>query len=267
MKLLIVNDSEPTLRFLNEKVRWPQYGITQCFLADGARSARQILVTEDIDIVLCDIQMPDENGLQLIKWVCENGFDCECVFLTCYAKFEYAQEAIHLGCSDFILFPCPATQIGEAAQKVVERRLEQQNSDRLRQFGQYWLNERQCDKLDDDENGATPQQIIDEAVKFIMDNIASLELNVIMLSRQCCLSTSHFSRLFKKNTGLSASQFIIRERMQLALKLLSESNLSVGAIAMKVGYDNFPYFSAAFKKYSGATPTQYRENLQNKAST
>ena len=50
-----------------------------------------------VDILLCDIEMPGENGLGLLRWVREQEKEIECIFLTCHAKFAYAQEAIILG--------------------------------------------------------------------------------------------------------------------------------------------------------------------------
>ena len=71
--------------------------------------------------MLCDIEMPGENGLALLRWVRENKKDIECVFLTCHASFAYAREAICLGCQDYILIPAKYEEIGEVIQRVVQR--------------------------------------------------------------------------------------------------------------------------------------------------
>ena len=74
-----------------------------------------------MDILLCDIEMPGENGLGLLRWVREQEKEIECIFLTCHAKFAYAQEAISLGCQDYILIPARYEDIGEKIRKVVDR--------------------------------------------------------------------------------------------------------------------------------------------------
>ena len=256
MNLLIVNDMEPTLQFLEHIVPWHDYNISCCFTADSAAIARSIMTDVEIDIILCDIQMPGENGLEFIRWVCESGFNCECIFLTCYPNFNYAQEAIQLGCCDYILFPAPAAQIGEAVAKVVQQRLSQQEADRLRQFGQFWLEDRQ--HIADDPSAVTPQEVVDDAIRYIIEHIASPNLCVNELAQVSCLSVSYFSRLFKKHKGMPANQFITRERMELAAKRIRSTQTPISNIALEVGYSNYPYFTAMFKKHFGCTPTHYR---------
>ena len=259
MKLLIVNDTEPTLRFLEKNVPWNNHGISQCCTADSAEAARKIINKTEIDVILCDIQMPEENGLEFISWVSENGFDCECVFLTCYANFDYAKEAIRLGCRDYILFPATADAIAEAVGKVVKRRLDEQNSNRLKQLGQIWLDGLHDQHSPEGLSEQNPKKIIEDATHYILEHIKSPDLNSNDLASKYNLSLRHFGRLFKSITGVSVNQFIIRERMELAGRLLQNSDIPVVSISFEVGYNNYPYFTSAFKKHFGCTASQFRE--------
>ena len=58
---------------------------------------------------------------------------------------------------------------------------------------------------------------------------------------------------------MNISQWIIRERMLLAAELLKNPSNTAIAVAIRVGYSNYPYFSTVFKKYYGCTPSQYAE--------
>ena len=79
--------------------------MTKVVPAYNAFEAKQILLTQRVDIMLCDIEMPVENGLALFRWVQEQGLDTECIFLTAHADFYYAKEAVRLGGFDYILQP------------------------------------------------------------------------------------------------------------------------------------------------------------------
>lgn len=265
MTLLVVNDMELTVQFLTEKINWKEYGISEVYSAYDTDEAKACLTSTEIDILLCDIEMPGENGIELLRWVQDNHLPCDCIFLTCHANFDYIHDAMHLSCRDYILFPATAEAIGSAVAKVIEKRIERMKSDRLQRYGRQWV-EMHASGSDSSSTGSS-QDIIDSTVDYILEHISSPELSVNEIAEKNYLSLSYLSRIFKKAKGISISQFIIRERMELAAQLLSESGNTVSNIALEVGYNNYPYFTSTFKKYWGVTPSQYREeHEQNKTS-
>ena len=113
MNLLIVNDEQLTAETMKKDMDWASYGISEVYTAYDTEAARACIAEHPVDILLCDIEMPGENGLGLLRWVREQEKEIECIFLTCHAKFAYAQEAISLGCQDYILIPARYEDIGE----------------------------------------------------------------------------------------------------------------------------------------------------------
>ena len=79
------------------------------------------------------------------------------------------------------------------------------------------------------------------------------------LAQVAGLSDYHFSRLFKRATGLSPSQYFIRLRMARARQLLLETDRSIIEIGMEVGYSSPSHFSQVFRREAGATPRAYRQ--------
>ncbi len=96
MTVLIVDDQISILSGLISGIDWNALDVTAIRTADSARIAREILTNESVDILLCDIEMPGENGLSLLRWARNNHMDFVCVFLTSHADFLYAKEALQL---------------------------------------------------------------------------------------------------------------------------------------------------------------------------
>ena len=105
MNLCMVNDEKLTVDMMKTDISWNEYGIHEVYVAYDVAHAKSIIETKNVDILLCDIEMPGENGIALLRWVRDNHMDIVCIFLTCHASFSYAQEAISLGCQEYILIP------------------------------------------------------------------------------------------------------------------------------------------------------------------
>lgn len=76
------------------------------------------------------------------------------------------------------------------------------------------------------------------------------------------LNPAYLSRLFKRETGVSLSDYIIRIRLEKARELLVTTNYKISHIAEMVGYESFPHFTRLFKKMVGVGPHHYRTQHQ-----
>ena len=84
------------------------------------------------------------------------------------------------------------------------------------------------------------------------------DINRNSLAEIVYLDPDYLARLFKKETGYSLMNYIIKKRIETAKDLLINTNLSVNIISDKVGYGNYSYFTRLFKKETGVTPLDYR---------
>lgn len=75
------------------------------------------------------------------------------------------------------------------------------------------------------------------------------------------MTTPSFCRYFKKMSGKTFTTFVNEYRLVHASKLLSENTLSITEICFESGFNNFSYFNKSFKKFTGKTPSDYRNAL------
>ncbi|WP_246001262.1 AraC family transcriptional regulator [Companilactobacillus musae] len=128
------------------------------------------------------------------------------------------------------------------------------------------------DELEDSEGKAlqqikvmsTANSSIISAIEYIDGNLDK-RLTLDQVSSKVYLSDYYFSKLFKRETGLSFSVYLNARKIQKAMILLRESDKSVKEISDELGFTRLSYFSQTFKKYTGIAPTKYRtEDNHNK---
>lgn len=132
MTVLLVDDQISILSGLISGIDWNALNVTTIRTATSALQARGILKTENVDILLCDIEMPGENGLSLLRWARQQGYRFVCVFLTSHADFLYAKEAISLDCFDYILQPARYDDVQSTIARAISR-VKSANAEKLLQ--------------------------------------------------------------------------------------------------------------------------------------
>lgn len=106
---------------------------------------------------------------------------------------------------------------------------------------------------------------IQAAIEIIQNGISG-KLDIAMLARQINMSASRLRHVFKKETGLSPSQYIKLKRMQEAEHLLRTTFLSVKEITHRAGFTNESYFSREFRRTHGLPPGKYRGDEEGLAN-
>ena len=114
MKLLIVDDQIYVAQGLRFGIDWKAEGFSEVFIALNALEARAVLQKNAVDVMLCDIEMPMENGLSLIRWVREQKMPTRCILLTAHPDFQYAREA----CCGWCARPSRSAASGCAGRKL-----------------------------------------------------------------------------------------------------------------------------------------------------
>ncbi|WP_046173601.1 AraC family transcriptional regulator [Domibacillus indicus] len=98
-----------------------------------------------------------------------------------------------------------------------------------------------------------------EIAAFIEENFTDNMLSLGLIAEHFAMNSSYLSSFFKKQGGITLSDFITQIRIEEAKKLLPNRKLTISEIATKVGYANSVGLIRVFKKVEGVTPGQYRE--------
>lgn len=121
MNLLIVDDEVLAIQGLVDDMDWKKLDFDEVFTANSYAQAVNIMNKQEIDVLLCDIEMPLRSGVELVRWAKERKPELECIFLTCHAEFSFAKQAIQMGCLDYILKPAETEEVENCLKKAVEK--------------------------------------------------------------------------------------------------------------------------------------------------
>ena len=107
--------------------------------------------------------------------------------------------------------------------------------------------------------GLDSSETVVERIKRYIALHIDQELSRQYIADYIGLSPDYIVKLFKKETGCSISDYILKERINLAKELLSMTDTTISNVALAVGFSNFSYFSTLFKKEVSMTPQEYRK--------
>lgn len=102
-------------------------------------------------------------------------------------------------------------------------------------------------------------KFIEKAEAVVLENISNEQFGVSELADLMHMSRSNLLRKIKKDTQLSASQFIRQVRLQKGMEMLEQTELTVSEISYQVGFGNNSYFIKCFREYYGYAPGEARK--------
>lgn len=112
-------------------------------------------------------------------------------------------------------------------------------------------------RIEKAENTANPAA--QKAIRHIQQNLER-QISLSEIANIAGASIRHFSKIFKKETGLTFVDYLTRERVERAKKRLRETNARISDIAFASGFESIAQFNRAFKRVCGEAPSSYRLN-------
>lgn len=245
-KVMLVEDETFVRESVKEIIQWEEMGFSLAGEASNGMEALPMIKDDPPDLVLCDIVMPQMDGLELLQETRKAGIASKFVMLTCIGDFESMRRAMEYGASNYILkLSMSVKDLRETLVKVSsELTAHRSPAERPVRI-----------------SAATREKITHPEVNKIMEYIEQnydQDITLKSLARYVMMGENYVSALFKKKTGETLIHYLHRTRIEKAIEYLTTTDLPVNRICQNVGFMNDNYFIKIFKRMTGMTPTQYR---------
>lgn len=243
--VLLVEDNEEVRNYVKECLE-PYFFVLE---ADNGETAFDLVVDKYPDIVVSDIMMPCKDGLELCTQIKEDmrTGHIPVILMTARSMVMQIKEGFSSGADDYIVKPFNMDVLIYRIRNILTSR------EKLRSlYGKKFAPE------------SIGVEIVSGTDKFtqkffevIEKNIANPELNIDLICREVGLSRTNLYRKLKAITELSPVELIRNKRLEIAAKLLLESDYSVSEISTCVGFNSHAYFTQCFKSVYGCSPTEF----------
>ena len=239
-RVVIIDDEMIIREGLQKVVKWADFNCEVAGTAADARSGAALIREVRPDILITDICMPGQSGLVMLAGLRSEFPDMQVTVLTGYREFTYAQEAIRLGVTRFLLKPSKMAEINEALTVMVEKLKDREPSSGDQNTGSF---------------------IVNQAIAY-MEKHYSEKLTLQDVAEVCYVSQWHLSKLLNKYSEQSFYDLLNGIRINAAKELLRDPSLRVGDVGMRVGYVDSAHFARIFKKIAGCSANEYRNHMQ-----
>ncbi len=247
-RVVLIDDEKIIVDGLTRVIKWADYNCEVVGAAYDAAGGAALIRRLKPHIVFTDIKMPDQDGLTMLAGLKSEFPEMQIAVLTGYRDFNYAQEAIKLGVTRFLLKPSKMDELHEALSAMKER----------------------LDKLPPDAAAGEDEPCIDrhagsfivnQATAYIEEHYAQ-KLTLQEVADKCYVSQWHLSKLINKYTGNTFYELLNNVRIEKAKALLNDPKLKIGDIVDMVGYSDAAHFSRVFKRIVGVSANEYRNSME-----
>lgn len=249
-KVIVIDDEMLVRRGIVMETDWQALNCVVVAEAGNGIEGLEAVRKYHPDLLICDIRMPKMDGIEMLKELRAEGNDVSVIFLTAYSEFSYAQSALKLLASDYLLKPFGDGELEQAMNNALEKR------------------KRTQEKLENSKDEPLPELVLNKgdkskyvmaAVDYISAHYGDPELCVAEIAEHLGISEGHLSHTFKRETDYTVAAYITRVRMRTAMKLLNDCRNKVYEVAEQVGYRDVAHFSSSFKRIVGVTPSEYQD--------
>ena len=274
-KVAIVDDEPVIVRGLTKMIPWESYNCRVVGTAGDGQEGMKLIREQKPDILISDICMPGIDGLTMIAGMKSEFGHMQITILTGFRDFDYAQQAIRLGVTRFLLKPSKMDELEEAV-RVMSENLEKQgitgkedgtdegvgeNTPKAEgnREGEEGKEKAEPSEGKEGEETDSPAScfIVKNALAYIEENYRE-KLKLSDVADQIYVSQWHLSKLLNKHTGQNFSEILNTIRIEKAKELLKDPSLRIGDIAEEVGFLDVAHFSRVFKKQAGISANEYR---------
>ena len=252
-RVVVVEDETMARKGIILTIDWSALDCVIVGEAANGEEGAELVKRLSPDLVVTDVKMPRMDGVEMITKLRAEGCQARFIILTAYSDFKYAQSAVKLGVSDYLLKPLKDGDLEQAVTRIIAQ-LEER--DQIRQ-----KEEEETPVFRFNAGRKAKNKYVEQAIKYICEHYKE-DINISTVAEQLQISEGYLSRVFKKETDYTFTTYLSHYRMKVAMELLKEGKLKVYEVADSVGYSDTAYFSAQFKKVVGIAPSEYQERVR-----
>lgn len=249
--LLFVDDNKDLQTFIQHSL---QEHFSRLYIASNGQEALDIALREIPDIIISDVMMPIMNGYELCIKIKENQNinHIQVILLTARTDKQSHMDGYITGADAYLEKPVEV----EMLLTTIRNRLFLREQVKIR-YTNYSI-----PIADDIHLTSSDDTFMFKLNKIINENMENKELNIKFISQEIGMSRASLYNKLKSLTDMGANEYINRIRMEKAIVLLTQTDLSISDIAHQTGFSSPKYFSTVFKLYTEKTPTQYKEEFK-----
>lgn len=250
MYTLLVVDDERWIRMgIIKMIDRDTLPIGAVYEAATVRDAKAIYHQHHPDIVLTDVCFPAENGCDFGEYIYRDDPSVRIVMISAYSEFTYAQQALRFRAANYLLKPVKKELLNQVIGQCIHE-LE---------------GRRPANSPSPSPEGEAEENYSAEIVRKIVDRLkrdCAQKVSLGQLAKEYHINEAYLSFVFKKEMGLSLTNYLLQIRMEEACRLLAQDREKLRTVARRVGYEDYQYFVRVFKKTMNVTPTEYVARLR-----
>jgi signal transduction histidine kinase/ligand-binding sensor domain-containing protein/DNA-binding response OmpR family regulator len=246
--VLIVEDNSDVRNYIREQLEI-DYKILEAANGEEGASIAQIEIP---DLIISDVMMPKMDGYQFCKEIRndEKTSHIPIIMLTAKASLDDKIEGLETGVDDYLTKPFSAKELKVRVKNLIYQR--QQLRKRFSKASIIKPSEVTATSID--------QEFLGKTIKIIDSNFEDVQFSVDKLAEQMNMSVSQLNRKLNALIDQPPGHLIRSFRLQRAADLLKKNIGTVAEICYKVGFNDQAYFSRAFKKQFGVSPSDYKKD-------
>lgn len=243
--VLIVEDELLELEFLKSIAAAELLPEDKLITCESGIQAVKLAKQYRPDIIVMDILIPEMDGLQALQEI-KRFLPQVCVMiLSACSEFSYAQKAIRLRVQEYMLKPVKPSVFKQAFRELLEAAAAVARID---------------DEEAREEERSDQLYLIEKSLSYIHDNFKQ-KLPLQLVSSKVFLNPQYFSRIFKKEVGVSYIDYLNKLKIEYACKLLETTDYPAYRISGECGFTDPSYFNRVFVRQMKMTPKTYRRKF------
>ena len=249
--IMIVEDEELELEFIEAVIREELQPEDTIITAHTGVQAVRLAKKRHPDIIIMDLMLPEMDGLEAIAEIRKFAPHTCISILTAYTEFRYAQRAISLRVFEYMLKPIKPSDFKAIFKRMVESVDESREHEKV---GTTQLAVETITKV----GGSEQQSFVDESIRYIQKHFKE-RLTLQMVASRVYMNAQYFSRVFKRETGVTFTEYVNTMKIQYACKLLETTNYPAYRISSECGFTDPSYFNRVFFAQMNMTPKKYKK--------